>query len=142
MPQDPLVQQFRAFNRLYTQRIGGLEASYLGTKWNLPEARVLFEIAATPEPMASQIAKRLHMDPGYLSRILRRFERYKLLRRRVSASDARIRALTLTPIGQRELTQLNQRANRQIAQLLAPAGQAQRRQISQAILTLQTFFAA
>ncbi len=142
MQQDRLIEQFRAFNRLYTQRIGGLESSYLGTKWNLPEARVLFEIAATPDPTASQIAKCLNLDPGYLSRILRRFERHKLLRRQVSTSDARSRTLTLTPTGQRELAQLNRRANQQIARLLGHASQTQRRQLAQAIQTLQKFFAA
>lgn len=142
MPADALVQQFRAFNRLYTQLIGGLEASYLGTRWNLPAARVLFEIAAAPAPTASHIAKHLHLDPGYLSRILRQFERHKLLRRAVSRADARVRTLALTPLGRRELQQLNQRANRQMRQLLAPATPAQRQQLSQALSTLHQFFSA
>jgi DNA-binding MarR family transcriptional regulator len=142
MPADELVQRFRAFNRFYTQLIGGLESSYLGTRWNLPEARILFEIAATPAPTASQIAKRLNLDPGYLSRILRNFERHKLLRRTISREDARVRTLTLTPQGQRELKLLNNRVDRQMTQLLSPASDSQRKKLSQAITTLHNYFAS
>lgn len=141
MPADNLVQQFRAFNRFYTQLIGGLESSYLGTRWNLPEARVLFEIAATANPTASHIARHLNLDPGYLSRILRNFERHKLLRRSVSREDARVRTLNLTPLGRRELKQLNQLVDQQMTQLLAPASETQRKQLSQAITTLHNYFA-
>lgn len=142
MPADALVQQFRAFNRFYTQLIGGLESSYLGTRWNLPEARVLFEIAATTNPTASHIAKHLNLDPGYLSRILRNFERHKLLRRTISKEDARVRTLTLTPQGQRELNQLNRLVDQQMTQLLSPASETQRKRLSRAIATLQHYFAS
>lgn len=139
MPADALVQQFRAFNRFYTQLIGGLESSYLGTRWNLPEARVLFEIAAAQHPTATQIAKHLNLDPGYLSRILRNFERHKLLRRTISREDARVRTLALTPLGQRELDKLNRLVDHQIAQLLAPATAPQRKRLSQALTTLHHY---
>jgi hypothetical protein len=39
------VGRVRAFNRFYTQMIGILSESYLHTRWNVSEARVIFELA-------------------------------------------------------------------------------------------------
>ena len=63
----------RRFNRSYTQRIGVLTESYLGTGRPLGPSRLLFEIGADGARV-SDLRQRLGLDSGYLSRLLRHLE--------------------------------------------------------------------
>src|SRR5918997_3813205 len=96
--EDPAVRRVdavRAFNRFYTRRIGVLEEGYLESPFSLVQARVLYELAHRSEPTATEIATDLGLDTGYLSRILRGFERTGLVEKRPSASDGRQKLLSL-----------------------------------------------
>ena len=104
---------FRRFNRIYTQYIGTLNESLLNSEFTLAEARILYELANRPAPKASEIAEALGVDPGYLSRILRKFERLALLRRKTSAQDGRSTELTLTKRGQSAFLELNALSDQQ-----------------------------
>jgi DNA-binding MarR family transcriptional regulator len=73
------IARFRHFNRMYTRYIGTLNEGLLNSSYSLAEARVLYELATRTAPKASGIAEGLGMDPGYLSRLLGKFERDGLL---------------------------------------------------------------
>ena len=75
----------RGFNRFYTRQIGVLRKTFLDSPYSLGEARVLYEIASGGAPTASEIGRALDLDAGYLSRVLRNFEKRGLIRRKVSA---------------------------------------------------------
>ena len=79
LAQDAAV--FRSFTRMYTRYLGTLNEGLFNTKYSLPEGRVLYELATRVAPQANAIAQALGMDPGYLSRLLRKFERAGLLKR-------------------------------------------------------------
>ena len=83
------VATVRRFNRFYTRQIGVLRKTYLDSPYSLGEARVLYEIARQTSPTASEVGRALDLDAGYLSRVLRRFEKSGLIERTPSASDAR-----------------------------------------------------
>ena len=112
----------RRFNRFYTRQLGVLRKTYLDSPYSLGEARVLYEIASGHAPTASDIGRALDLDAGYLSRVLRNFEKRGLIRRSVSASDARQSHLALTPRGRKAFAPLQRRSQRDAGDML---GQAQ-----------------
>src|SRR5262245_62774359 len=120
------ARRLRRFNRFYTQRLGVLQRAYLGTRFSLTEARVLYELGQGAGPTASDLAGRLGLDAGYLSRLLAEFERERLLARPRSRRDRRRRPLRLTPAGRRAFRGLDLRSQRDAeATLLSLPGHRQ-----------------
>src|ERR1700680_4984520 len=95
------VAAVRQFNRFYTRQIGVLEERLLDTPFSLTESRLLYELANRAAPTASELAKDLGLEPGYLSRILRSFESRGLVARTPSEIDGRQTHVLLTPEGRR-----------------------------------------
>jgi len=75
------IAAVRQFNRFYTRQIGVLRKTYLDSPYSLGEMRVLYELARADELTASDIARALDLDAGYLSRLLRNFEKRGLISR-------------------------------------------------------------
>jgi DNA-binding MarR family transcriptional regulator/GNAT superfamily N-acetyltransferase len=125
-PRD--IAAFRRFTRMYTRYIGTLNEGIHRSPYPLPEARVIYELATRSAPQAKSIASDLGMDPGYLSRMLRKFERAGLLKRTTAAHDARSAELALTAKGAAVFRRLDSGSELQaqgILQALAPAAQEQ-----------------
>ena len=124
VPQER-VAAVRRFNRFYTQRIGVLQGAWLDSPFSLTEARVLYELKQRASTTATEIARELGLDAGYLSRILRRFQKLRLIKKETSPADARQSFLTLTEHGRKAFAPLETRSNRDVAAMLArlPAAQ-------------------
>ncbi len=114
------VAAVRRFNRFYTQKVGALGEGYLGSPFSLTEGRVMFELAHREAPTASELARSLALDAGYLSRILRRFTRLGFVRRVPSSADGRQVHLHLTKKGERAFLPLDTSARTLVASLLRP----------------------
>ncbi|SIN82417.1 transcriptional regulator, MarR family with acetyltransferase activity [Vannielia litorea] len=93
------IEALRDFSRFYTQRLGLLGQSYLGSGLGMTEVRVLWELANGELATARAIAERLGLDEGYLSRLLAGFERKGWIAREPDPQDARRRRLVLTAEG-------------------------------------------
>jgi DNA-binding MarR family transcriptional regulator/GNAT superfamily N-acetyltransferase len=98
---------------MYTRYIGTLNEGLLNSDYSLAEARVLYELANRNASKASEIAEELGMDPGYLSRLLGKFERDGLLQKKVSEQDGRFAELVLTTRGKSVFKKLNELSNEQ-----------------------------
>src|SRR4051794_22503675 len=112
------VAAVRRFNRFYTQHLGVLRQGWLDSAFSLTEARVLYEIRQRKRATATDIGRDLGLDAGYLSRILRRFEKSGLMRKQVSAGDRRQSFLSMTARGNRTFAPLEQRTERQVGAVL------------------------
>jgi DNA-binding MarR family transcriptional regulator/N-acetylglutamate synthase-like GNAT family acetyltransferase len=134
---DQLVDAMRRFNRFYTKQIGVLHEGLLGSQFSLTEVRVLYELAHREIPTATALAKELDLDPGYLSRILRRFETRRLVGRRASTTDGRQSLLSLTPRGRKVFAPLNARSHREVAAMLGPLSPAEHRHLLSAMATIE-----
>ena len=115
---DQRVAAVRRFNRFYTRQIGLLQESYLKSQFSLSQVRVLYELAHRERPTATELGRELGLDPGYLSRILRLFERRGLLKRTPSKADGRQSHLFLTARGQAAFAPLNTRSREEIGSML------------------------
>lgn len=126
------IKAVRRFNRFFTRRIGVLDP-YLGSELSLTDVRVLYELAHRQDLVASELARELGLDGGYLSRILRRFENAGWISRSPSAKDARQSVLTLTPAGHEAFAPLQQRSRDEAAALLAPLPAPRQAELVQAM---------
>ena len=115
---DRRIADLRRFNRFYTQKIGVLEEGLLSSPFSLTEARVLYELACADQLTATRLGAQLALDPGYLSRILRSFERRGLIRRIRSPTDRRVDLLSLTAPGRAAFAPLDARSHDQIGAML------------------------
>jgi DNA-binding MarR family transcriptional regulator/N-acetylglutamate synthase-like GNAT family acetyltransferase len=114
----------RHFNRFYTRQAGLLAGQFLGSPFTLTEARVIYELAQHDTVAAASLGRELGLDPGYLSRIVRRFQRRGLLSKQPSATDGRQSLLRLTRKGQHAFQALDRRSQNDHEALLGalPAG--------------------
>ena len=118
-PANPdQIEQVRRFNRFYTRQIGLLEERLHRSDYSLTEARVLYELAQGTAPTATDIARSLGLDAGYLSRILKKFDRRGFLTRLPCPADGRQTRLDLTEAGRAAFAPLNQASQDEVAGLL------------------------
>src|SRR6185312_9213491 len=100
------------------------EEHYLQTPFSLTEGRVLYELAHREAVTASELAADLHLDHGYLSRILRRFGESGLIAKKRAAGDARQNLITITAKGRKAFAPLNKSSSNQVAELLTKLSDA------------------
>jgi DNA-binding MarR family transcriptional regulator/GNAT superfamily N-acetyltransferase len=130
------VAAVRRFNRFYTSRIGVLH--YLGSDFSLAEVRVLYELAHRADPpTATELCRELGVDAGYLSRLLRGFERRRLITRTRSDSDGRRSHVALTAAGRAAFAPLGARSHDEIAGLLAPLAEPDQERLVEAMQTVE-----
>jgi DNA-binding MarR family transcriptional regulator/GNAT superfamily N-acetyltransferase len=111
------IAQVRRFNRLVTQRSGALEDHFLGRNRPLGESRLLYEIGPHGGELRD-LRRRLGLDAGYVSRLLRALQRKGLVRLSRAAGDQRVRTARWTAAGRREVGEMNRRSDRAAASLL------------------------
>ncbi|MBV9953903.1 MAG: MarR family transcriptional regulator [Pseudolabrys sp.] len=132
------VAAVRRFNRFYTKQIGVLRKDYLASPFSLPEARVLYEMFSDPGLTAREIATRLDLDEGYLSRLLRAFEKRGLIARKTSEKDARQSHLSLTAKGRQAFAPIERRSQASATEMLGKLGVAEQARVVDAMTTIES----
>lgn len=119
------ISQVRAFNRLVTQRAGALDDHFLGRDRPLGESRLLYEVGPDGADLRD-LRRRLGLDSGYVSRLVKSLEAKGLVRLGAGGTDQRVRTARLTAAGRREVEEMNQRSDEAAAALLSSLAPAQR----------------
>ena len=135
---EPRISAVRRFNRFYTQRIGLLEESWVKSPFSLTQARVLYELIRRRQPTATELAKDLGLDAGYLSRILRDFEAQGLIARQISDSDGRQSLLSITELGRKKFAPIETHSNDQVQAMLGTLPPAAQQRLSEAMRTIES----
>jgi DNA-binding MarR family transcriptional regulator/ribosomal protein S18 acetylase RimI-like enzyme len=139
MEREP-VEQVRSFNRVVTQRIGALNEQYLAQSRPLGASRVLWDLGDGAD--VRTIRERLDLDPGYLSRLLRRLESEELIRVQPAPEDHRVRYVELTRAGEAERDKLDRMSDELASSLLEPLNERQRTQLIDAMATVERLLSA
>src|SRR4051812_176278 len=132
MSRNDEITLVRSFNRLVTSQVGALNDRYLGRR-PLGEARVLFEIAASPGGATPRdVRARLGLDSGYLARMIRALQRDGLVDEAPDPADRRSKRLRLTRAGRAEQRKLDRLSDDLAASVLAPLSDDQRERLLRA----------
>jgi len=131
------IAAVRRFNRFYTRQIDVLRKTFLDSPFSLAEARVLYDIANGDAPTASEIGRALDLDAGYLSRLLRNFEKRGLIRRDASARDARQSHLTLSALGRQSFAPLERRSQNATGAMLGRLAADDQQRLIAAMATIE-----
>ncbi len=123
------VEAMRRFNRFYTRQIGVLREGLLDSRFSLTQGRVLYEVSQHEGPTATEVGKELDIDAGYLSRIIRDFEKDGLIERRQSEADGRQGHLWLTKAGRHAVAELQERARDEVRTMLDRLGEHDQRRL-------------
>src|SRR5215468_6476460 len=116
---DEAIASVRSFNRTVTERVGALDDHYLGFTRGLGAARVLWEIGRDGIEVR-ELRRRLGLDSGYASRLLRTLEAGGLIVVSATEQDRRVRRAALTAAGEAERDRLDRRSDELAASMLEP----------------------
>lgn len=132
------IDQVRSFNRFYTRQIGLLREGLLDTPYSLTQARVLYELGRAPAARSTDLAGQLGLDPGYLSRLVQKFERQGLVRRSTAPEDRRAVNLSLTAKGREEFSRLDVRSRAEVRSLLHQLDHPRQQQLVASMTAIRT----
>jgi DNA-binding MarR family transcriptional regulator/GNAT superfamily N-acetyltransferase len=136
-----LIEQVRSFNRTMTERVGALNDHFLGRDHPLGEARLLWEIGEEGASVR-ELRRRLELDSGYFSRLLRSLEKQGLIVVSASEYDGRVRQVQLTESGLRERAELDRRSDDFARSLLEPLSESQRAKLTTAMAQVERLLIA
>ena len=135
---EQYVQSMRRFNRFYTRHIGLLDEGLLNSPFSLTEVRTLYELAHREQSTAVELCTELGLDAGYLSRILRKFEKQRLIEKKVSRQDARRSLLGLTKEGRKVFQPLEIRSTEQVSAIMGRLQSAEQEELVHAMETIES----
>ena len=136
------VEAMRRFNRFYTKQIGVLHQGLLDSSYSLTEARVIYEMAQHESITASELGAELDLDAGYLSRMLRNFQKQGLIEKEPNPHDQRQRILRLSESGLQVFAMLNTRSQQEIETLLSKHSPQEQARLIGAMRTIESLLEA
>ncbi len=134
---DRRIEAIRAFNRFYTRQIGLLQEGLLDSQYSLTEVRILYELAHGNGITAKNLAQTLGLDPGYLSRILRKFHEHGLIDKEPKETDQRAVVLTLTAKGRNTFKPLDRASSDQVKALFARLPESEQKKLIASMATIR-----
>ena len=113
------ISAVRDFNRFYTARLGVARPEVYRSRFSLVEARVLYELGAHGPQPTGALRRKLSIDRGQLSKVLKRLETDALIDR--TPHDGRSHRVRLAPEGEDAYAALDEASREEVAALLEHA---------------------
>jgi DNA-binding MarR family transcriptional regulator/N-acetylglutamate synthase-like GNAT family acetyltransferase len=136
------AERVRSFNRFYTREIGVLREHLHESEFSLTEVRILYELAHRPQLTASDLARDLSLNAGYVSRVLSRFEKAGLLTKKRSGTDGRSAHLCLTKKGRSVFKPLEAASQREVVAMLERLRLPEQHQLVDAMTQMQSLLSS
>lgn len=130
---EKLVAELRAFNRFYAHILGVLDEHIVDGPFSLAEARVLYEISTLGHASAADLSRSLGLDPGYLSRMIRRLVAAGHIVVTPGLADRRQNNMALSGDGASAVASLSARSDATVAALVEPLDDNQRDTLLRAV---------
>lgn len=108
------IADVQGFNKVYLNLCEQINEEILKAGYSVTEKSVLLEISKTESCTANILINQLNIDRSYMSRMIAKFEKNKLIEKALSQTDNRIRYIRLTDKGRQEFNRLNDIQNAQI----------------------------
>src|SRR3984893_751805 len=131
------IAAVRGFSRFYTSKLGIIEPKLLDSPWTLQEARIIYEIARHPGLTATDLARALALDAGFLSRTLQTLQQREIVARKASKADRRASEIALTAKGRAAFAELDNRSRPQVAALLGKLDEGERAAVVDAMTVIE-----
>ncbi|MEW7007403.1 MULTISPECIES: bifunctional helix-turn-helix transcriptional regulator/GNAT family N-acetyltransferase [unclassified Lentilitoribacter] len=126
---DNQVLNVRHFNRFHTKLVGALNEGLLASDFSLVQVRLMYELNHNDNLAASDLMDILKLDRGYLSRLIASLEEQNLISKTPDANNGKRMVLSLTDKGKHVEDQLEQLSSQQVADLIRPLPNTERRQL-------------
>lgn len=133
MENRQIVEKIRKFNRFYANQLGKIDQEIYNKPFPLTEARVITEIHTRKGCTATEVREQLGIDRGYMSRIVKRLERERIIDKRQSATDKREYLLYLTNHGEAVYQELVENANREVGKMIQVFSQTELQKLTTAM---------
>ena len=133
-----VIEKIRSFNRFYTKILGLVDNKILKTDYSLLESRILFELYYQEKMTSSDIVKELNIDPSYLSRIIKKFEKEGLLEKQRCSNDSRKQIINLTDNGKDVYLHLQDISNDHIKSLIDDLSEKNRNRLIESMNSVRS----
>ena len=131
------VEAVRRFNRFYARHTGALHERLHKSSLSLTEVRILHELAQQRAGTAADLSRNLGLDTGYLSRLIKNFQKLGLVARRKNESDGRAHLLSITPEAKEKVDEIDLHVSAETATLLKKLAAAEIEQLCTAMADIE-----
>ncbi len=103
---------------------------------------MLFELGQGEHVETATLREQLHLDPGYLSRIMARLETQKLVQRDRDSKDSRRQIVRLTDQGRQVLEELDDRSAKATSRMINGLSVCDLERLTKSMQTIETLLAS
>ncbi|MED4128210.1 helix-turn-helix domain-containing GNAT family N-acetyltransferase [Shouchella miscanthi] len=137
-PNLSTIEGIRKFNRFYLNYQSLFNQHVYDNTLTLTEIRMLYEISDKHTCTAKVLQEKLHLDKGYVSRVLKSFENKKIIYKEKCENDSRVFFLHLTSVGKEMYQSLEVKTNQQVHQLFKHVNLRDQQKLLESMGTIET----
>jgi len=136
-PNLSTIEGIRRFNRFYLNYQNLFNQHVYDDALSLTEIRMLYEINNINTCTAKLLQEKLHLDKGYVSKILKSFENKNIIYKEKCENDSRVFFLHLTSEGKDMYQGLESKANQQVVQLFEDVSLGDQQKLLESMVTIE-----